>query len=254
MRHIAPPSSAPCSPAPGRRLMILRADSQPLPDAVIAALDSLITPRGTNQDSPYQRHSSALNTIPTADSPSHTKKRWSLFRNILPFNAVPGNSRPGEVTPPLTADESKFEFELDPPTSKQQSKSPMAKERYPPTPPYRPLSFKFSLEWVDKPSGPVPDHLLTRPQLSATAQSIFQRGYRESHRNEYQQLSTSDTKPKKPNQNSVASKYAGRALAEWELVVGEFNYFFERRREGGVPSDQMVETPALGVESFRISG
>jgi hypothetical protein len=49
----------------------------------------------------------------------------------------------------------------------------------------------------------------------------------------------------------VASKYAGRALAEWAQVVSECDNFFERRRDEGVPCDRLVETPTLGVESFR---
>lgn len=49
----------------------------------------------------------------------------------------------------------------------------------------------------------------------------------------------------------VASKYAGRALAEWAQVVVECNKFFERRRLEGVPSDELVETPTLSVDSFR---
>jgi hypothetical protein len=49
----------------------------------------------------------------------------------------------------------------------------------------------------------------------------------------------------------VASKYAGRALAEWAHIVSECDSFFARRRDEGVPSDRRVETPSLGVESFR---
>ncbi|KAI8946813.1 hypothetical protein F4801DRAFT_563051 [Xylaria longipes] len=46
-------------------------------------------------------------------------------------------------------------------------------------------------------------------------------------------------------------KYAGRALAEWSLVVAECNNFVERRREEGVLGLQDVEVPVLGVEGFR---
>jgi len=53
------------------------------------------------------------------------------------------------------------------------------------------------------------------------------------------------------NERMVASKYAGRALAEWQHVVSECDSFFERRRDEGVPSDQQVETPMLSIESFR---
>lgn len=47
------------------------------------------------------------------------------------------------------------------------------------------------------------------------------------------------------------AKYAGRALAEWALVVGECNNFVERRRAEGVPGLKWVEVPILGVEGFR---
>ncbi|KAI0872725.1 hypothetical protein GGS24DRAFT_426227 [Hypoxylon argillaceum] len=46
-------------------------------------------------------------------------------------------------------------------------------------------------------------------------------------------------------------KYAGRALAEWSLVVAECNSFVERRREEGILGLQDVEVPVLGVEGFR---
>lgn len=49
----------------------------------------------------------------------------------------------------------------------------------------------------------------------------------------------------------VPSKYAGRALAEWAHIVSECDSFFARRRDEGVPTDRAVETPTLGVESFR---
>jgi hypothetical protein len=49
----------------------------------------------------------------------------------------------------------------------------------------------------------------------------------------------------------VASKYAGRALAEWSQVVSECDNFYERRRDEGVPSDNLVEPPTLSVDNFR---
>ena len=50
------------------------------------------------------------------------------------------------------------------------------------------------------------------------------------------------------------AKYSGRALAEWALIVIECQNFFERRKEEGVPNNKLVETPTLGVESFRMYG
>lgn len=49
-------------------------------------------------------------------------------------------------------------------------------------------------------------------------------------------------------------KYAGRALAEWDLVLAEFKEFCERRRAEGVPNQSQIETPTLGVETFRRYG
>ncbi|KAI0547653.1 hypothetical protein F4679DRAFT_358778 [Xylaria curta] len=58
--------------------------------------------------------------------------------------------------------------------------------------------------------------------------------------------------PVEPKGSSARSvKYAGRALAEWSLVVAECNNFVERRREEGVLGLQDVEVPVLGVEGFR---
>jgi hypothetical protein len=62
----------------------------------------------------------------------------------------------------------------------------------------------------------------------------------------------SSVKPTCPPTGSSAraATYAGRALAEWYLVVAEFNGFAERRREEGVYSLSEVEVPSLGVEGL----
>lgn len=49
----------------------------------------------------------------------------------------------------------------------------------------------------------------------------------------------------------VTSKYVGRALAEWALIVSEHDSFFARRRDEGVPCDRLVETPMLSVENIK---
>ncbi|KAI0852788.1 DUF1765-domain-containing protein [Daldinia vernicosa] len=50
---------------------------------------------------------------------------------------------------------------------------------------------------------------------------------------------------------ATSAKYAGRALAEWSLVVAECNSFVDRRRNEGVPGLSDVEVPALEMEGFR---
>ncbi|KAL1841279.1 hypothetical protein VTJ49DRAFT_7281 [Mycothermus thermophilus] len=46
--------------------------------------------------------------------------------------------------------------------------------------------------------------------------------------------------------------YAGRALAEWSMVVSECNGFVDRRRDEGVLGLSEVEVPTLGVEGLGV--
>jgi hypothetical protein len=51
---------------------------------------------------------------------------------------------------------------------------------------------------------------------------------------------------------AAGAVYAGRALAEWGMVVGECNSFVDRRRDEGVLGLSDVEVPTLGVEGLGI--
>ena len=241
MLELAPPSSAPCSPAPARRLIIIRTDSQPVPANLFTSFEKLVTTASTNQPTPYRRHSSILNTIPAADSPSQQKKRWGLLKTLL---GTPGNSRPGEVTPPASGDDSPIldEVTVDGLSIRKGSDAPKSR---PSTPPHQPFSFKFSLEWLERPGWPSKNRRLSQPTLPANAQILLQ----------IHQGVTGEVRPKKPSPAELPlAKYSGRALAEWALIVTECQIFFERRKEEGVPSNRLVETPTLGVESFRMFG
>lgn len=60
-------------------------------------------------------------------------------------------------------------------------------------------------------------------------------------------------RPTKPTgANATAATYAGRALAEWSLVVNECNSFVDRRRDEGVLGLSEVEVPTLGVEGLGV--
>lgn len=157
-----------------------------------------------------------------------------------------------------------------------------------PKTPHQPYFFKFSLEWMDRPNWPTKNKRLFTPCLPVASQLHVQhcRSRSPSKSTEFdtasEYFSTSDEKstegtnqssplaadslartpttknsplpelPPHPKQDYiVTSKYAGRALAEWAHIVSECDSFFARRRDEGVPSDRMVETPSLGVESFR---
>ena len=109
--------------------------------------------------------------------------------------------------------------------------------------PYRSLSFKFSLEWVEKNSdSSAKERRLSPPKLPPLAEAYAEARATEIDLNQ----------PWKPEGSAVdTSKYAGRALAEWSLLVTECKNFFERRKAEGVPSFQLVEIPSLSVEPFR---
>jgi len=107
--------------------------------------------------------------------------------------------------------------------------------------------FKFSLEFVDRRPHMVPAEMgLSPPRLPLAAQLVLQRqpGFRP------------DVEARRPRSAAAVSActYAGRSLAEWTLVVNECQNFFDRRRSEGVPTASHVETPTLGIESFRRPG
>jgi hypothetical protein len=151
---------------------------------------------------------------------------------------------------------------------------------------HQPYSFKFSLEWMDRPQWPSKNKRLFTPCLPVAAQLHLQlrssavdlddesdtdpeeependstqedfRSAKQTGPSETSTITESEKGSSKPapglatTDPLVASKYAGRALAEWAQIVSECDSFFARRRDEGVPCDRMVETPTLGVESFR---
>ena len=241
MRETAPPSSAPCGPAPNRRLVIMRTDSQPMQASNMFSLDKLGPPSTTNQSTPYGSHSSLLNIIPAADSPTQNKKRWSLFKGILPFT-TPVNNRPGEVTPPKLDSPVTINDNADLISIRRASTYPKPR---PATVSHQAFSFKFSLEWLDRPPRPTQNKVLTAPILPAATQVLVQ----------MRREKTYAVEPLKPSTLELGlAKYAGRALAEWDIIVKEYDGFQNRRREEGVPATRLVETPTLGVESFRMFG
>ncbi|OAX82627.1 hypothetical protein ACJ72_03020 [Emergomyces africanus] len=316
-REYTPPlSTAPCSPAPGRRILIIRNDYQPT-SSLFVCLDNIIpTP------SSGQLHVSLPDIEPinsrSESPPSSSKKRWKSLKTIFVSSS---NLKPGEVTPTKTSHD---EVELN---ANDHHTNPGAgasenETQHAPTPPKNQpkYTFRFSLQWNDRARWPSKDRRLFPPSLPLPAQ-LFLHSLRtkaarhvdsadespshslsgtnsdddsDSEGAEMEEDSISNTiaaaaavasltkhsninisaPPPKPNLTVVTSfvsnnqypggggeayhhhpfvvsKYAGRALAEWALVVCECDNFFARRRDEGVPSDDAVEIPILGVEGFR---
>ncbi|EEH20020.2 hypothetical protein PABG_02279 [Paracoccidioides brasiliensis Pb03] len=323
-----PLSTAPCSPAPGRRILIIRNDYHPT-SSLFVCLDNIIPP-SANQLSAYTRHGAfpdiEANNSRSESPPPAGKKRWKALKTIF---AGSSNAKPGEVTPTRnSSDELECGMRDDTAIGGHgpfESENQPFAEKNPPK-----YTFRFSLQWNDRSRWPSKDRRLSPPTLPLPAQTFIQSlrtqyvkatdsasesvsnslsstisddgsdsesGEMNHHISKSNSTSTSTTAATtttavatlstsattttlandadlsipKPTLTLVtsfgdshfasgeehshnplaASKYAGRALAEWALVVCECDNFFTRRRDEGVPSDDAVEIPILGVENFR---
>ncbi|KAI9678882.1 MAG: hypothetical protein M1829_001866 [Trizodia sp. TS-e1964] len=261
------PSTAPCNPAPGRKLLIIKNDDPSGRGSMLLSFEGILPPISSAQSRAFRRDSalpplpvlpshpplSEINSlktppsdveIPDSNAPaeSTTRKKWGLFRNMIPF-ANTATDSPPLANLPERKDSPPFKENGGQPVAegtRENVKTRSSKQ----TNEFRSFSFKFSLEWVgDKASPGSKERRLYPPRLPMPAQMFLQ-------------LRSSD--PEADSQNSAAKrsstqplKYVGKALAEWSLVVMECQSFFERRRNEGVPTNQFVETPSLGVDTFR---
>ncbi|KAH8423819.1 uncharacterized protein LDX57_001575 [Aspergillus melleus] len=285
-------SSAPCTPAPGRRIIIIRCDNPLSPANLFVSFDRVVPPVPSEQNSSTSNTSSQpADPTPAPEIPPPPKKRWNLLKAM--FGGSSSAKSSGDSSPTSSSDESDTGGSdttvaadkcLDGHWRPKSHSGELAR----PKTAHQPYSFKFSLEWMDRPQWPSRNKRLYTPCIPVAAQLHLQ--LRSSIVKSDDSESTSDsasagqTEDGKKNDLAavddtamtgsdtasaseqstsepdltlalkdtlVASKYAGRALAEWAQIVSECDSFFSRRRDEGVPCDRMVETPTLGVESFR---
>lgn len=161
------------------------------------------------------------------------KKRWSSLglRGLNPFTSTSVSPAPA-ANPQQPASQAESQ-DSAPPSPTSPSSFPTAQ------------SFKFAL--MPYPSGrrviPGPRKLVP-PNLPPPAQGFLQQHY----------PAPPKTVPRAPPAElRAATKYAGRALAEWSLLVEEVRWFLERRRQEGARVENGVwgEVPELGVETVR---
>ena len=240
-------STAPCNPAPGRRIIIIRTDNHIPSNNAFLTLDGF--PRGSSipQAAPYKR-SSSRTQLALVDSRSnissdeamhgrHTSEsengnsKWNLLRNVL----APTRSRSKSPKLPVSDHDSGS----SPALSRDNSPNSSSEN----VPLHHNMSFKFSLEWVDRKAPAAGNIRLYSPKLPSHAQTFLD-NINESHE---------VIKPGTVMFAKEFAQYTGRALAEWSILVNECQVFFQRRKHEGVPGDEWVETPTLGVESLRKS-
>ncbi|KAL8911616.1 MAG: hypothetical protein Q9171_003223 [Xanthocarpia ochracea] len=241
-------STAPCSPAPSRQLHIIRNDSQPSPGGMFLTFDSILSLPSSTQSTAYERHGSLRTMTGTKEltatkkTPSMGKKSWSILKNIMPFTTSATDSAPSNTgQDSMKVKSSNKQTPSDPSGASSQNTAGRQE-----SPVFRARSFKFSLEWIgDEASAFGKERQLYRPRPPVPP----------SDRLEPLEVSVMDDSVYKPGGAAInVGKYTGRALAEWDLLLAEFDEFFERRRTEGVPNPSQIETPTLGVETFRRPG
>ncbi|KAI9843540.1 MAG: hypothetical protein M1838_002593 [Thelocarpon superellum] len=307
------PSTAACSPAPGRRLLIVRSDTQVDPNFLLSLNAPTSAPRPSTRE---KRWSAADSLVETGSRQANARasllhdenqgprtepgarKKWGLLRNIRSFSSPASGHRAKHDadalqfhSPPSSGDSS--------PDENGQMNGSVGHH----TPPPIQHSFRFSLEWVDRAYDGGKDRRVYPPQLPMPAQRLLHTRRRLSsehgdgpdepaevdgkdekdERDESDERdqsgekderdekdaaggstdestveggstnekSSASTRDPPEERETTGSKYTGRALAEWALVVGECHNFFMRRKSEGVTTDASVETPTLGMDAFR---
>jgi hypothetical protein len=243
--HIPFPSTQACNPAPGRRFLIIRNDNPIVTNAgPFVSFDGVV-------QSPNARRLSPSNALPEAEirpvsaqsedsdfgEEDTTKGRWSMLRNLIGSSKQSAKSKStskAENNKPTTTPSTP---KVEPPSNKSTSVET--------SPTHRSFSFRFSLEWVDKRFGAYPNMRLAPPRLPLPAQVHLQS----------KGINIAAVQSSRPTGAAATSTtYAGRALAEWTFISHECQNFFDRRKNEGVPSNRLVETPTLAVEAFRRPG
>ncbi|KAH9826827.1 Protein of unknown function (DUF1765) [Teratosphaeria destructans] len=268
------PSTNPCSPAPGRRLIIVRTDGAIAPGHSFLSFDG-IAPRDTP---------STLSPVPN--------KRYSTLSHVVEMDSRPElasrSSSGSEMGSPQEKGLSGFLRKMMGGSKRSKSQGPSADRKAkpqdePPVPDnasvrsapaltrsatdgavtrprtssqqvikparqaHHNFSFKFSLEYLPSKNAVHGPMRLMPPKLPLPAQTALQAqsaGKLPNH--------TWASPPKGGSREHA--RYAGRALAEWTIVVGECQSFFDRRKHEGVPENRYVETPTMGVEVFKRPG
>ena len=266
---LAPPTN-PCNPAPSRRLLIIRTDPHLDPPRAFLSFDGIVSPRSPTDASPkaLKQNASISHVIEIDTRPGTSLSMGSsfsmgsdlvdseprgrtggisgFFRSFMRSKSrgkseSPAPAKAGQEAPPVPQPGSLLRSATDDVHTKQDT---FTGDKPVQVIQHRNYSFKFSLEYQPN-ARPLPPMRLLPPRLPMAAQ---------------QYLQSSSQKAKSPNfahaieprgASRARARYCGRALAEWAVVLGECQSFFERRKNEGVPSNKFVETPTLGVEVFR---
>jgi hypothetical protein len=269
---LAPPTN-PCMPAPSRRLLIIRTDPQVSTPAAFLSFDGLVAPKTPTGSTPAaMKRMSTVSSIIDMDPPRPDSSMsdfspevrgrgiGGFFKNLV-TSKTRSKSRGPAPRSNTVAEPAPATASRDPQPGRLQRSatddlaSHAAPSRLTPHPistavsaPARNFTFKFSLSH-DPHAKPYPPMRLFPPRLPLPAQQHLQTFSSDLF------ASPALTRGVEPTGESLGhSRYCGRALAEWAVILGECQGFFERRKNEGIAELAQIETPSLGVEVFRRPG
>ncbi|KAJ5953234.1 hypothetical protein N7454_000130 [Penicillium verhagenii] len=169
----APLSSAPCTPAPGRRIIIIRCDNQISPVNLFVSFDRVVPPMSSDHIMTHRRTGSSDST---GSDGQPSKRRWGILRSMFGSStSSKGTDGPGSGS--SSSDDSDVtgidltvtsesrcldDHELTPNNSSDNVVRPKT--------PHQPFFFKFSLEWMDRPQWPTKNKRLFAPCLPVASQ------------------------------------------------------------------------------------
>ena len=262
------PATSPSNPAPSRRLLIIRTDPQVNTGALLS-FDGIMPTKSHTSTAPAssKRNSTFSQVIeidsqpapPRSTSDSELEPRGrglgGFFRNLLGTKSrsksqgparTPTQPDPSPPPAPFGSLTRSATEDLSDPRQRASVPDPIIKPSQPAraAPQHRNFSFKFSLEYHPN-AKPLPPMRLVPPRLPLPAHQFLQ--LHSAKVNERRHLGAIQP----TGESRTHARYCGRALAEWMVVLGECQSFFERRKNEGVPERRFVETPTLGVEVFR---
>lgn len=271
-RHVVLPATNPCNPAPSRRLLIIRTDTPTnVGGGSFISFDGFVPPNPSSQMSAAKRFSEndAMMELESRPNSAHSmdenenppKGIRSIIRNIMTSRNRPRSPVRNGPDPQKSAADAINDAQhnaLNRSPSQDRHRNTNATTLDSPsgarsvsaasnTTAHRNFSFKFSLDFHPNVKAPGQIRLFP-PRLPKPAQEFLQSRCAKANSAQHMQA----IEPK--DLSRERARYTGRALAEWMMVVGECQSFFERRKSEGVPENRFVETPTLGVEVFKRGG
>lgn len=271
-RHVVLPATNPCNPAPSRRLLIIRTDAPThVGGGSFISFDGFVPPNPSSHLSAAKRFSEndAMMELESRPNSSHSmdesssppKGLRSIIRNMMTSRNRPRSpvrSPSDRVPSPADAINDAQHAALNRSPSQDRHRNtnattlsmsnPSLASSAATLPSPRNFSFKFSLDYHPNVKAPGPIRLFP-PRLPKPAQEFF---FQAGCAKATGAMTLQAAEPK--GRSREHARYTGRALAEWMMVVGECQSFFERRKTEGVLENRQVETPMLGVEVFKRGG